>query len=218
MFTGIVEEVGQVRALRVAGDSAHLDVVGSAVLQGTRVGDSILTDGVCLTVTAIGEGWFRADAMPETVRRTTLGDLGPGSLVNLERSLSLESRLGGHIVTGHVDGVGTVVAVTPEGIATWLHIETPAEVAQLCVARGSIAVAGVSLTVVSVEAGTVCVSLIPRTAADTTLGRLQPGRRVNVEADVLARYVHAFVSGGQSSTGVSSGGLTWQDLADAGFH
>lgn len=224
MFTGIVEELGRLRSLRVGGASAELQISARRVTSGTAVGDSILTDGVCLTVTAVGDEWFRADAMPETVRRTTLGDLHPGAALNLERAATAASRLGGHLVTGHIDGVGTVTGVRREQIATWLDIEAPPQVAALSVPRGSIAVAGVSLTVVAVEGATVRVSLIPHTARETTLGDIGRGARLNLEADVLARYVARFLDARRSESRQAprtddpeTGGLTWERLAEAGF-
>jgi len=219
MFTGIVEEVGTLRSLTVGGMSAELEVAAGLVTVGTAVGDSILTDGVCLTVTAVGDGSFRADAMPETVRRTTLGRLRPGEPLNLERAATPQTRLGGHLVTGHVDGVGTVADVRREQIAVWLDIAAPPEVAALCMPRGSLAVAGVSLTVVAVDGTTVRVSLIPHTAAQTTLGSVRRGAVLNLEADVLARYVAHFLGGGHTmpAAGRAVGDLTWERLAQAGF-
>jgi riboflavin synthase len=223
VFTGIVEEVGRLRSTRFGATSAELEIVARRVLAGTAVGDSILTDGVCLTVTSLGGDSFRADAMPETVRRTALAGLRPGAAVNLERALTISARLGGHMVTGHVDGVGTVTAVRREEIAAWLEIEAPAEVARLCVPRGSVAVGGVSLTVVSVDERRLRVSLIPHTAAATTLGAAGPGTLVNLEADVLARYVDHFVRGlgGAEREGrrgeTPAAGLTWERLAESGF-
>ena len=212
MFTGIVEEVGELRSLRVGQSTATLDVVARAVLDGTAVGDSILTDGVCLTAVALRPDGFRADVMPETVRRSTLGERRPGDKLNLERALTMQSRLGGHLVAGHVDGVGAVVSVTPEGNALVVDLEAPAPVTEVSVAQGSLAVDGVSLTIVAVEGGRLRVSLIPHTAAATTLSRLAPGVRVNLEADLIAKYVHAFVAGRKPDAG-----LTWEKLAEAGF-
>ncbi len=219
MFTGIVEEVGTLRSLTVGGMSAELEVAAGLVTAGTAVGDSMLTNGVCLTVTAIGHDSFRADAMPETVRRTTLGRLRPGAPVNLERAATPQTRLGGHLVTGHVDGVGTVVDVRREQIAVWLDIAAPPEVAALCMPRGSLAVAGVSLTVVAVDDGVVRVSLIPHTAAQTTLGSTRRGDVLNLEGDVLARYVAHFLKGGRATAAAGSAAedLTWERLAQAGF-
>ncbi|MCX6373493.1 MAG: riboflavin synthase [Actinobacteria bacterium] len=212
MFTGIVEEIGTLRSLRVGEKSGVLDVAASVVPEGAAVGDSILTDGVCLTITGLRPGGFTADVMPETVRRTTLADRRPGDRLNLERALTLQSRLGGHLVSGHIDGGGTVVRVTPEDTALVVELETPPAVSDVSVAQGSVAVDGVSLTIVAVDSGRVRVSLIPHTAAVTTLARLAPGVRVNLEADLIAKYVYAFVAGRKPGEG-----LTWEKLAEAGF-
>jgi riboflavin synthase len=150
--------------------------------------------------------------MPETVRRTTLADRRPGDRLNLERSLTLQSRLGGHLVSGHIDGVGKVVGVTPEDNALVVEIEAPPAVSDVSVAQGSVAVDGASLTLVAVEGRRLRVSLIPHTAATTTLGRLAVGARVNLEADLIAKYVYAFVAGRKPEDG-----LTWEKLAEAGF-
>jgi len=212
VFTGIVEEIGTLRSLRVAEKSAVLDMSAALVTGGAAVGDSILTDGVCLTITGLRPGGFTADVMPETVRRTTLADQRPGDRLNLERALTLQSRLGGHLMSGHIDGVGTVVRVTPEDNALVVELETPPAVSDVSVAQGSVAVDGVSLTIVAVDGGRVRVSLIPHTASVTTLARLAPGVRVNLEADLIAKYVHAFVAGRKPGAG-----LTWEKLAEAGF-
>jgi len=212
VFTGIVEEIGTLRSLRIGEKSAVLDMSAALVTVGAAIGDSILTDGVCLTITALRPGGFTADVMPETVRRTTLADRRPGERLNLERALTLQSRLGGHLVSGHIDGVGTVVRVTPEDNALVVELEAPPAVSEVSVAQGSVAVDGVSLTIVAVDGGRVRVSLIPHTAAATTLGRLAPGVRVNLEADLIAKYVHAFVAGRKPGAG-----LTWEKLAEAGF-
>jgi riboflavin synthase len=212
MFTGIVEEVGILRRLTPGAESVVLDLDASAVTEDAAVGDSILTDGVCLTITSLRAGGFIADAMPETVRRTTLRERRPGDRLNLERALTLQSRLGGHLVSGHVDGVGTVTSVTPEGNALVVEIEAPEAVSRVTVDQGSVAVDGVSLTVVGVAGDRIRVSLIPHTAAVTTLGRLTVGARANLEADLIAKYVYAFVSGRKPEAG-----LTWEKLAEAGF-
>jgi riboflavin synthase len=207
-----VEEVGVLRSLRVGAASAVLEVAATVVSGGCAVGDSILTDGVCLTVTKVSPGGFTADVMPETVRRSTLSERRPGDRLNLERALTLQSRLGGHLVSGHSDGVGTVVSVTPERNALVVEFEVPAGVGLVSVAQGSIAVDGVSLTIVAVDGARLRVSLIPHTAAVTTLSRLKAGVRVNLEADLIAKYVHAFVAGRKPADG-----LTWEKLAEAGF-
>jgi riboflavin synthase len=212
VFTGIVEETGRLRRLESGPQSVRLEIAASTVLDGTRVGDSILTDGVCLTVTAMGGDGFTADAMPETVRRTTLAERRPGDAMNLERALTLQSRLGGHLVTGHVDGVGVVRAVRPEGTALVVTVQAPREVASVSVPRGSVALDGVSLTLVAVEQDELRVSLIPHTVAATTLAGLAPGRHVNLEADLIGRYVRQFLDRAGAGEG-----LTWDKLAEAGF-
>lgn len=212
MFTGIVEEVGTLRSITSGAASVVLDVSAKVVVDDAAVGDSILTDGVCLTITSLRADGFRADAMPETVRRTTLSGRRPGDRLNLERAMTLRSRLGGHLVSGHVDGVGVVTAVVPEDNALVAELEAPDAVTRVTVGQGSIAVDGVSLTVVAVAGERVRVSLIPHTAAVTTLGRLTPGARVNLEADLIAKYVHAFVAGRKPGDE-----LTWEKLAEAGF-
>jgi riboflavin synthase len=212
MFTGLVEEVGTLRSLRVGAQSAVLEIAAHTVLDGLAAGDSVLTDGVCLTVTAVRVDAFAADVMPETVRRSTLAERRPGDRLNLERALSLQARLGGHLVSGHVDGVGVVKRVTPEGNALVVELDVPGVVADVSVPQGSIALDGVSLTIVDVESGRVRVSLIPHTAAVTTLSRLAPGAKVNLEADLIGKYVRAFVGGRKPPEG-----LTWEKLAEAGF-
>jgi riboflavin synthase len=212
MFTGIVEEVGTIAETRVGEQSALLTVRSAAVLEGASVGDSILSDGVCLTIAALGGDRFTADVMPETFRRTTLAEKAIGSGVNLERALTLRSRLGGHLVTGHIDGVGVVRRVERRANALVVRLEAPREVTRLSVDQGSIALDGVSLTIVSVGDAELEVSLIPHTAEVTTLGGLRPGSRVNLEADLIAKYVAAFL--GRAKPGE---GLTWEKLAEAGF-
>jgi riboflavin synthase len=212
VFTGIVEEVARLRGIRPGSDSFVLDVAARTVTGDATAGDSILTDGICLTVTSVRSNGFTADAMPETVRRTTLSERRPGDALNLERAMTLRSRLGGHLVSGHVDGVGVVTSVTPEDNALVVEIEAPEAVARLTVDQGSVAVDGVSLTVVAVAGDRIRVSLIPHTAAVTTLGRLKTGTRVNLEGDLIAKYVYAFVAGRKPDDG-----LTWEKLAEAGF-
>ncbi len=212
MFTGIVEEVGALRGISSGAESVVLDIAATTVTEDAAVGDSILTDGVCLTITSLRTGGFTADAMPETVRRTTLSERRPGDRLNLERAMTLSSRLGGHLVSGHIDGVGVVRSVTPEDNALVVEVEAPDAVSRVTVDQGSIALDGVSLTVVGVTGDRVRVSLIPHTAAVTTLGRLVTGSRANLEADLIAKYVYAFVAGRKPD-----GGLTWEKLAEAGF-
>lgn len=189
MFTGIVESTGVVRALTLLDGAAKLVVEGGGFLDGARIGDSIAVSGVCLTITRTGGPLFEADLGAETLRRTTLGQLRAGSRVNLERPLALGDRLGGHIVQGHVDGVGRVVERKPEGQGVWVEITLPRGLGRYVVDKGSIAVDGVSLTVASIAADRFGVSLIPHTCAATTLGGLRGGTLVNLEVDVLAKHI-----------------------------
>lgn len=194
MFTGIVEEIGTIKSIRRGIKSISLEIGASTILEGTKVGDSICTNGVCLTVTDYADGkGFTADVMPQTMRMTALGGLKPGDKVNLERALMLQSRLGGHIVSGHIDGVGRVVKREQDDTALWLWIEAPANIMRYVIDKGSITIQGVSLTVAKVESDTFAVSLIPHTQGATTLHSAKVGDMVNLENDVIAKYVENFV-------------------------
>lgn len=195
MFTGLVEEMGAVERLREGTDLCKLSLRARQVLEGLRIGDSVAVNGVCLTVTERNSDGFTADVMPETVRRTTLRALRPGDRVNLERALRPSDRLDGHIVQGHVEGVGTIARIRPEGNALVYGITAPVELLPYIVPKGSIAVDGISLTVTEVGPSSFGVSLIPHTAARTTLGFRKPGDRVNLETDILARYLERFLAG-----------------------
>jgi riboflavin synthase len=197
MFTGIVEELGEVVAVDRLPDAARLTVRGPRVTADASRGDSIAVNGVCLTVTDSSDKTFTADVMAETLRRTGLGGLSPGSPVNLERPVELGGRLGGHLVQGHADGTGEILSRTPGEHWDVVRIATPPGLARYIVAKGSITVDGVSLTVSAL--GTAAapwfeVSLIPTTLEMTTLGRLQPGSRVNLEVDVIAKYVESLLA------------------------
>ncbi|MCF4120768.1 riboflavin synthase [Antribacter sp. KLBMP9083] len=199
MFTGIVEELGTVRAIDFPdadadGADAVLTVAGPLATSDARAGDSIAVDGVCLTVTTVADGAFTAEVMPETLRRTTLGGLAAGDWVNLERALPVHGRLGGHVVQGHVDGVATLVRRTPGPRWDDLDFAAPAALTRYVAEKGSIALSGVSLTVTWVADEGFGVSLIPTTLAATTLGGLAPGGAVNVEVDVLAKYVERLLA------------------------
>ena len=197
MFTGIVEELGEVVGLQPGADSARITVRGPLVTEGARPGASIAVDGVCLTATDLDGGTFTADVMAETLRRTTLGGLRPGARVKLERPLAADGRFGGHIVQGHVDGVGTVTGRTPGDRWEVVRVALPADLARYVVEKGSIAVDGVSLTVAAVDDADgpgFTVSLIPETLARTTLGVRGPGEPVNLEVDVLAKYVERMLA------------------------
>jgi riboflavin synthase len=198
MFTGIVEELGTVDSLQSlssgdGGDAIRLTVRGALVTSDAGPGDSISVNGCCLTVAALGEETFTADVMHETLARTSLGALGPGARVNLERAVTPATRLGGHIVQGHVDGTGTVVRRTPSEHWEVVEVSLPPELERYLVEKGSVTVDGISLTVVDVAADSFTVSLIPETLARTTLGFKQPGDVVNLEVDVIAKYVEKMV-------------------------
>ncbi|MEU6061756.1 riboflavin synthase [Streptomyces sp. NPDC047097] len=189
MFTGIVEELGEVTAVDDLGDSCRFRLRGPVVTEGAKHGDSIAVNGVCLTVVDTADGEFTADVMAETLKRSSLGALAPGSRVNLERPMAVGGRLGGHIVQGHVDGTGAILARTPSEHWELVKVSLPAQLARYVVEKGSITVDGVSLTVVDAGTDHFTISLIPTTLALTTLGVKQPGDPVNLEVDVIAKYV-----------------------------
>jgi riboflavin synthase len=196
MFTGIVEELGEVVALQQVGAAARLTVRGPLVTADAAAGDSIAINGVCLTVTQASDGTFSADVMGETLDRSSLGALGPGSAVNLERPMRPDGRLGGHIVQGHVDGTGTILRREPWDV---VRIYLPAGLARYVIEKGSIAVDGVSLTISALGPDWIEVSLTPETLARTTLGRKSPGEAVNLEVDMIAKYVERLLEGGVPS-------------------
>lgn len=189
MFTGIVEELGEVTAVEHLGDSSRLHLRGPLVTEDARHGDSVAVNGVCLTVVGTADGVFTADVMAETLRSSSLGVLAAGSPVNLERPTALGGRLGGHLVQGHVDGTGTVLERTPGEHWEVVRVSLPAALARYVVDKGSITVDGISLTVVEAGPDWFTVSLIPTTLALTTLGGKQPGAPVNLEVDIVAKYV-----------------------------
>jgi riboflavin synthase len=201
VFTGIVEELGEVVGIEPDGDLARIKVRGPQVTAEACRGDSIAINGVCLTVTGTGDGEFSADVMGETLARSSLGALQPGSPVNLERPMRPDGRLGGHIVQGHVDGTGRVVARTPATGWQVVRISMPAELARYVVEKGSVAVDGISLTVSALGADPdpwFEVSVIPETLRRTTLGRRQPGEIVNLEVDLIAKYVERLLPGSRA--------------------
>lgn len=194
MFTGIVEERGGIEAVEPLADAARLTIRGRRVLEGTSPGDSISVNGVCLTVVDLLPHGFTADVMAETLRRTSLASAISGAEVNLERAARLDSRIGGHLVQGHVDGVGVIVEISPSDHWTTMRIDLPDGLARYVVEKGSIAVDGVSLTVVDVDDESFSVSLIPTTLAETILGARRVGDLVNIEVDAMAKYVERLIS------------------------
>ena len=199
MFTGIVEELGEVVSLELRGDSARMSVRGPVVTPGSRPGDSIAVNGVCLTVVDLGDEIFGVDVMQETLRRSSLGALAAGAPVNLERAAVVGSRLGGHIVAGHVDGTGRLLDRQPAEHWELVRVSLPGRLGHYVVEKGSITVDGVSLTVVDVDDDSFSVSLVPTTLGVTTLGRKQVGDPVNLEVDILAKYVEKLLARGGPS-------------------
>ena len=191
MFTGIVEEVGRVSAI----GEGVLIVEADITLADTRIGDSLSVNGACLTVTEMRDGRFSFDVMPETMRRTALESLGAGGAVNLERAVTMNTRLGGHLVQGHVDGTGTVAEITPEGDARVVRISTPPEVIRYLVEKAFIAVNGISLTVMALDEDSFSVSLVRHTYEHTDLGDAYVGMPVNLETDILAKYTERLLHG-----------------------
>lgn len=190
MFTGIIEEIGRVRKIVRQSRSAQIEIEARKILADIKQGDSIAVNGVCLTVVSFGAQFFVADVMPETISKTNLQKLHPGSPVNLERAVQLGGRLGGHLVQGHVDAVGTMVERETLEIAIIYRIRAEQDLMKFLVPKGSIAVDGVSLTVVDVFTDSFTVSLIPLTAHETILGQKGTGDTVNLESDIIGRYVH----------------------------
>ena len=216
MFTGIIEEVGALE--RLAG--GEIAIRAKKVLEDVALGDSIAVDGICLTVTRFDAAHFTADVMPETVRRTSLAELRRGSRVNLERALTLKSRLGGHIVSGHIDGAGTIAAMREEGNAILLTVRASADILRYIVEKGSVALDGISLTVASVGAADFTVSLIPHTREITNLREKRMGSRLNIETDILGKYVEKLFPGGcalGSAAPKGKDGITMDFLRQQGF-
>jgi riboflavin synthase len=203
MFTGIIKELGRVEAVERSADGARLRI-HAELASDLGPGDSVAVDGACLTATSANDGAFEADVMHQTLDLTTLGELEPGSSVNLELPLRASDRMGGHVVQGHVDGTARVAGITDDGFAKRLRVELPDELLPYVVERGSIAIEGVSLTIADLAESSFEVSLIPETLERTTLGDLSLGDRVNVECDVLARYVRRQLTGDAGLSPLSS--------------
>ena len=217
MFTGLVAELGTVQRLARQGNSYHLTVGAKKVLTNLKIGDSVAVNGACLTVVRMDEGGFTADVMPETVRLTNIGSLQPGSKVNLERTLRLCDGLDGHIVSGHVEGLGTICEQRPEGIAVVVTIATPPELLKYIIKKGSIAIDGISLTVTEVTDTSFSVSLIPHTAKETTLGFKKVGDSVNLETDILGKYVERMLTWNKQTQAGKADTLNMQTLLENGF-
>lgn len=215
MFTGIVEEIGKIKAVKNGEKSSTLTISAKKVLENTILGDSIAVNGVCLTVTSMGSDYFCADVMAETMRRTNLSQQKPDSPVNLERALTPITRMGGHIVSGHIDGIGTITSYEKEDNATWVTVQTTTEILKYVVEKGSIAIDGISLTVAYVDDICFKVSIIPHTSQQTTLLEKGVGNTVNLECDVIAKYVEKLM--GFKAENKQEDNITEEMLIEYGF-
>ena len=211
MFTGIIEELGTIKDLSAGGS---IRILADRVLEGTNIGDSIAVNGICLTVTELNGDGFTADVMPETLKRTSLSLLRRGDKVNLERAMAADGRFGGHIVSGHIDGTGKIREYKKDGNAVWVTISADDDILRLVVEKGSIAIDGISLTVAEVTDTYFKVSIIPHTAGETTLLLKNTGDPVNLETDIVGKYVEKLLRHGEDRVSGRSGGLTMEMLED----
>lgn len=220
IFTGIIEEMGTVKRLTVTEPSGEIAVKARKVLEQTKVGDSIAVNGICLTVTSLQPDGFCADIMAETFRRSSLKECKAGSKVNLERAMAADGRFGGHIVSGHIDGTGTIISSRREGNAVWVRIRTSLPILRLIVEKGSVCIDGISLTVAELAEDNFSVSVIPHTGEETTLLNKKAGDLVNLENDVVGKYVEkllAFANPKTAGEGTASTELTMEFLKEHGF-
>lgn len=201
MFTGIVEEVGVLESIIMASQKATITVRCQRILEDVQLGDSIAVNGLCLTVTQFSTNSFNADIMPVTLEKSSLGKLSRGSRVNLERALQLQSRLGGHLVSGHIDGVGTIASITPTGNAFLFRISVSASQLKFMIPEGSLTVEGISLTIAELDSGSVTVSIIPHTLESTILQDKHVGDQVNLESDLIGKYVYNFLDKSEAGSG-----------------
>ena len=215
MFTGIIEEVGKITQINKQGEFAVVTIQASKVLQDVHLGDSIAVNGVCLTVTSFSESQFTADVMSETLKRTSLGELKPSSPVNLERAMAANGRFGGHIVSGHIDGTGEVVGIKPAHNSIWYRIQTTPKLMRYIIEKGSITIDGISLTVVDTDETSFRVSIIPHTIKETNLGSKKIGSLVNLENDIVGKYIEQFLLKKEPENPPSQ--LTVGFLKNAGF-
>lgn len=215
MFTGIIEEIGEMVRVEASSTSGKIELKADKVLEDTKIGDSIAVNGVCLTVIELKGDGFVADVMPETLKRSNLGQLSPGSRVNLERAMAMNGRFGGHIVSGHIDGTGAIEKVWREQNAVWYTVHTPKELMRYIVEKGSIAIDGTSLTVAKVTEESFSVSIIPHTLGETILGEKKAGDAVNLENDIIGKYVERLMQPKEQEK--SGGGITKDFLLRVGF-
>ncbi len=216
MFTGIIEEIGVIRSIRMGAYSAVITIQADKVMEDIHVGDSIAANGVCLTVTSFDRNSYDVDVMHETLRRTSLGKMKSGSRVNLERAMAADGRFGGHMVAGHVDAPGTIASMEKDDNAIWITVRTPPDILKYIVEKGSIAIDGISLTVARVDDKSFAVSVIPHTGASTTLLEKKPGDMVNLETDMIGKYVEKLLGLNREEEKPQSG-ITEEFLRNHGF-
>lgn len=215
MFTGIIEEIGKIIKVQRTAGSSFIEIQAEKVLTDAHIGDSIAVNGVCLTVTDMTNDTFRTDVMNETLSRSSLGSLVSGNMVNLERAMAANGRFGGHIVSGHIDGTGIITDVKNDGIAVWYTISVEDSLLRYIVEKGSIAIDGISLTVAKVTNSTFSVSIIPHTASETTLSMKKTGDIVNLENDIIGKYIERLIKTSEPHT--RSSNITMEFLAKNGF-
>jgi len=214
VFTGIIEERGNILSISSGATFARLRIGGSVIFDDLKLGDSVSVNGVCLTATVLGNNWFEADVMPETMTHSSLGALRSGSKVNLERAMSADGRFGGHFVSGHIDGTGTVQSLQNDGNAVRVRITAAPDILRYIIKKGSVAIDGISLTITDVDAASFGVSIIPHTGTETTLLEKVPGDVVNLENDILGKYVEQLMTSVPEST---DSGVTMDFLIQNGF-
>ena len=213
MFTGIIEEIGKIHSVEKGINSGKITIEARKVLKGTKIGDSIAVNGLCLTVTTMGAASFTADVMPESMRRTNLRGLKKGDEVNLERAMAADGRFGGHIVSGHIDCTGNIAKIEREENAVWIYIDIAEEYLRFVIEKGSVAIDGISLTVAKVTEGGFAVSVIPHTWEETTLLKRKVGSNVNIETDIVGKYIYNFTQPQKTEKRT----LTAEFLAENGF-
>lgn len=216
MFTGIIEEIGKITGIHKGDKSSKLTIQGNTIFEDLKLGDSVGVNGVCLTVTAFQNKSFIADVMSETLARSDLGELKPGSAVNLERAMSAKGRFGGHMVSGHIDGTGTIINMQKEDNAVWIKISTTEKILRGIVEKGSVAIDGISLTVAKLDKNSFSVSVIPHTGNETTLLTKKTGDVVNLENDIIGKYIERFLSVSAEKT-TNKSNITTDLLTKYGF-
>jgi len=217
MFTGLIEEIGSIKSIQKGGKAIRLGISAHKILDDVKLGDSIATNGICLTVVSFDSNGFSADVMPETMSRTNFGLLAAGSRVNLERAVRVGDRLGGHMVSGHVDGLGEVVGKEQDDNAIWVSIAAPKNILRYVIEKGSIAIDGISLTVAYVDDKMFKVSIIPLTQEDTTLTSKKPGEKVNLECDMTAKYIEKFMFHRDEEVAEKQSNISMDFLKENGF-